>query len=83
MFYAPYLFEVLFDVVSMLLGDRLTKRIKLYSDDEQTVIHDKLMDFGIFPSRLPSELGGGLGFADDGKWKNCVWDEFTKDSSRK
>jgi|SaaInl74LU_5_DNA_1037368.scaffolds.fasta_scaffold59555_1 hypothetical protein len=83
MFYAPYLFEVLFDVVSMLLGDRLTNRIKLYSDDEQTVIHDKLMDFGIFPSRLPSELGGGLGFDDDGKWKNCVSEECIKDSSRK
>ncbi|KAL7441976.1 hypothetical protein ACHAXM_008145 [Skeletonema potamos] len=86
MFYPPYLFEVLFDVVAMLLGERLTKRIKLYSDDDEAVIHDKLMDFGIFPSRLPSELGGGLEF-NDGKWKehedNCVLEGCSKDAAKK
>lgn len=83
MFYTPYLFEVLYDVVAMLLGDRLKKRIKLYSDD--AVIHDKLIDFGIFPSRLPKELGGRLLKFCDGKWteneENCVSEDCIKDSS--
>ena len=79
MFYAPYLFEVLFDVVSLLLGDRLTKRIKLYSDEDKTELHDKLMDFGIFPSRLPKDLGGDLDFVD-GTWKNCDSEDCIKGS---
>ena len=63
-FHAPYLFEVLFDVVSVLLGDRLTKRLKMYSGEDE-VIHDQLIDFGIFPSRLPVELGGTLELDQD------------------
>ena len=63
-FHAPYLFEVLFDVVSMLLGERLTKRIKMYSGEDE-VIQVKLMDFGILPSRLPVELGGALNLDQD------------------
>lgn len=64
MFHAPYLFEVLFDVVSMLLGERLTKRMKMYSGEDEA-IQDKLMDFGILPSRLPVELGGALNLDQD------------------
>ena len=65
-FHAPYLFEVLFDVVSVLLGERLTKRMKMYSG-EDAEIHDQLMDFGILPSRLPPELGGTLELDQD-RW---------------
>eukprot|EP01083_Nonionella_stella_P097002 272704_1 len=64
MFHAPYLFEVLFDVVSMLLGERLTKRMKMYSGEDEA-IQDKLQDFGILPSRLPVELGGTLKLEQD------------------
>lgn len=63
-FHAPYLFEVLFDVVSLLLGERLTKRMKMYSGEDE-VIHDQLGDYGILPSRLPSELGGSLDLDQD------------------
>lgn len=63
-FHAPYLFEVLFDVVSMLLGERLTKRIKMYPGEDE-VIQVKLMDFRILPSRLPVELGGALNLDQD------------------
>lgn len=63
-FHAPYLFEVLFDVVSMLLGERLTKRMKMYSGEDEA-IHDQLTDFGILPSRLPEELGGSLKLDQD------------------
>ena len=63
-FHAPYLFEVLFDVVSVLLGERLTKRMKMYSGEDE-VIHDQLIDFGIFPSRLPTKLGGTLELDQD------------------
>jgi hypothetical protein len=65
-FHAPYLFEVLFDVVSLLLGERLTKRMKMYSGEDEA-IHDQLEDFGILPSRLPKELGGSLEFDQD-RW---------------
>ena len=65
-FHAPYLFEVLFDVVSMLLGERLTKRMKMYSGEDED-IHDELTDYGILPSRLPEELGGALKF-DQEDW---------------
>eukprot|EP00584_Thalassiosira_punctigera_P005952 CAMPEP_0172540764 /NCGR_PEP_ID=MMETSP1067-20121228/11699_1 /TAXON_ID=265564 ORGANISM="Thalassiosira punctigera, Strain Tpunct2005C2" /NCGR_SAMPLE_ID=MMETSP1067 /ASSEMBLY_ACC=CAM_ASM_000444 /LENGTH=340 /DNA_ID=CAMNT_0013326677 /DNA_START=60 /DNA_END=1082 /DNA_ORIENTATION=+ len=63
-FHPPYLFEVLFEVVSLLLGERLTKRMKMYSG-EDSAIHDKLTDFGILPSRLPVELGGALDLDQD------------------
>ncbi|KAL7550354.1 hypothetical protein ACHAWF_013595 [Thalassiosira exigua] len=63
-FHAPYLFEVLFEVVSMLLGERLTKRMKMYSG-EDAQIHDELTDYGILPSRLPKELGGDLALDQD------------------
>ena len=65
-FHAPYLFEVLFDVVSMLLGERLTQRMKMYSG-EDAVIHDQLTDFGILSTRLPMELGGSL-VLDQDQW---------------
>lgn len=68
MFHAPYLFEVLFDVIALLLGERLTKRMKMHSDEEDAVIHDNLSDFGIGSSRLPRELGGDIEFSD-GQWK--------------
>ena len=58
-FHAPYLFEVLFDVVAMLLGERLTKRMRIYSGEDEE-IHDKLTDYGILSNRLPEELGGAL-----------------------
>ena len=64
--HAPYLFEVLFDVVGILLGQRLTKRMEMYSG-EDVEIHDQLIDFGILPSRLPAELGGALEL-DQNKW---------------
>ncbi|KAL7452221.1 hypothetical protein ACHAWC_003940 [Mediolabrus comicus] len=63
MFHAPYLFEVLFDVIALLLGERLTKRMKMHSDEEDAVIHDNLSDFGIGSSRLPRELGGDISFS--------------------
>jgi hypothetical protein len=82
MFHAPYLFEVMFDVIALMLGERLTKRMKMYSDEEDDVIHEKLNDFGIIPSRLPTALGGSIEFCD-GKWKQqetiCV-SEDEKDS---
>ena len=65
-FHAPYLFEVLFDVVSLLLGERLTKRMKMYSGEDEA-IHDQLEDFGILPSRLPVELCGRLELDQD-RW---------------
>jgi len=66
MFHAPKVFEVMFDVVSLLLGDRLTKRLKMYSG-EDSAIHDQLSDFGILPNHLPKELGGVLEL-DQNKW---------------
>ena len=63
-FHAPYLFEILFDVVSVLLGERLTKRIKMYSGEDED-IHDSLEDFGILPSRLPVELSGRVELNQD------------------
>lgn len=65
-FHAPYLFEVLFDVVSLLLGERLTKRMKMYSGEDEA-IHNQLEDYGILPNRLPAELGGTLEFDQD-RW---------------
>lgn len=63
-FHAPYIFEILFDVVSMLLGDRLTKRIKMYSEDDD-IIRQRLSRF--FIKSLPIELGGDVKF-DQEKW---------------
>ena len=65
-FHAPYLFEVLFDVVSLLLGERLTKRMKMYSGEDEA-IHNQLEDYGILPNRLPAELGGTLELNQD-RW---------------
>jgi len=66
MFHAPKVFEVMFDVVSLLLGDRLTKRLKMYSG-EDTIIHNQLSEFGILSNHLPKELGGVLEL-DQNKW---------------
>mmetsp|Transcript_24335 Transcript_24335/g.48534 ORF Transcript_24335/g.48534 Transcript_24335/m.48534 type:complete len:315 (+) Transcript_24335:291-1235(+) len=63
-FHAPYIFEILFDVVSMLLGDRLTKRIKMYSEDDD-IIRQRLSRF--FIKSLPTELGGDVKL-DQEKW---------------
>ena len=65
-FHAPYLFEVLFDVVSLLLGERLTKRMKMYNGEDEA-IHNQLEDYGILPNRLPAELGGTLELNQD-RW---------------
>ena len=63
-FHAPYLFEVLFDVVSILLGERLTNRMKMYSGEDE-MIQDQLTDFGILSSHLPIELGGTIQLNQD------------------
>ncbi len=63
-FHAPYIFEILFDVVSMLLGDRLTKRIKMYSEDDD-IIRQRLSRF--FIKSLPTELGGNVKL-DQERW---------------
>lgn len=65
-FQAPYVFEMLFDVVSLLLGERLTNRMKMYSGEEEMIL-DELTDFGLLRSRLPVELGGDLDL-DQGQW---------------
>ena len=62
--HAPYLFEVLFDVVSILLGERITNRIKIYSDED---IRQQLEDVGIHPNLLPLALGGEVE-VDQSKW---------------
>lgn len=54
-FNAPYLFEVLFDVVSVLLGERITKRIKMYSGDD---LVEQIEKFGVHSDVLPVDLGG-------------------------
>jgi hypothetical protein len=63
-FHAPYLFEVLFDVISLLLGERLTNRMKMYSGEDE-MIQDQLTDFGILSSHLPIELGGTIQLNQD------------------
>lgn len=65
-FHAPYLFEVLFDVVSVLLGERLTRRMKMYSGEDSLILDD-LSEFGILPSRIPVDLGGSLELDQD-RW---------------
>jgi hypothetical protein len=62
-FNAPYLFEILFDVVAALLGDRLTKRIKLYSGENV----DRIGEFGIGLNMLPVDLGGEI-ILDQNRW---------------
>ena len=63
-FHAPYLFEVLFDVVSVLLGERITKRIKMYSGEN---MEEQLKEVGISPNMLPLALGGKV-TVDQREW---------------
>jgi hypothetical protein len=58
------LFEILFDVVSVLLGEKLTKRIKLYSGDD---ILGQIEEFGIGPTVLPVDLCGEVAL-DQEQW---------------
>lgn len=63
-FHAPYLLEVLFDVVSILLGERITKRIKIYSGEDT----DRQMEeFGVHSNALPIDLGGEV-VVDQSAW---------------
>ena len=63
-FNAPYLFEVLFDVVSVLLGERITKRIKMYSGDD---LVEQIEKFGVHSDVLPVDLGGEV-VVDQNAW---------------
>lgn len=56
------MFEILFEVVSIFLGERLTKRIKMYSGEDD-MIRQRLTRFGI--NELPEELGGQIRLDQD------------------
>lgn len=63
-FNAPYLFEFIFDVVSILLGERITKRIKVYSGENAA---KQVEEFGVGLNVLPVDLGGEIGI-DQKQW---------------
>jgi len=55
-----FLFEVLFSVMRVFLGERLRKRVKFHSGEDEGVLQKMEHTYGITRDKLPIEMGGEL-----------------------
>ena len=62
----PNFFKLIFPIVKLFLGERLRKRIRVHSGDDDHV-HASLAKLGLTKEKLPSELGGEI-VLDHKKW---------------
>lgn len=55
----PSFVAIIFPIIKLMMGERLRKRIKVYSGSDKKVLK-KLEPFGLTKDMLPKELGGDL-----------------------
>jgi len=58
--HSPFFFEVLFSVMKVFLGERLRKRVKFHSGEDEGVLQKMEHKYGITRDKLPIEMGGEL-----------------------
>jgi CRAL/TRIO domain len=56
----PTFFHLIFPVISMFLGDRLRKRIRIHSGKVEHVLEGLESKYGLTRDKLPSEIGGDV-----------------------
>lgn len=57
--YPPKVFWVIFPILKLLLGERLSQRIKIHSGSKKTVLAN-LAKYGLESNAHPTEIGGNL-----------------------
>ena len=63
----PWFFELFFPILKLFLGEKMRKRIKLHSGEDEEVLEKMQDKFGISREKIPTEMGGGL-VLDHMKW---------------
>ena len=56
----PWFFKLVFAVLKLFLGERMRKKVKPHSGEDETVLLKMQRNFGISKDKIPSEMGGGL-----------------------
>jgi len=55
----PTFFSMIWPIMNLFLGERLRKRVKVYSGSDKKVL-EKLQVYGLSNDSIPSELGGNI-----------------------
>jgi hypothetical protein len=62
----PVIFEIIFPIVKIFMGERLRKRIRVHAGKEDKIL-ERLQKYGIQKEGLPKDLGGDF-FVDPKGW---------------
>lgn len=60
MCHPPTIFQIIFPIVSLFLGERIRKRVRIHSGSIEKVVQELTNPYGITKDKLPTIIGGTI-----------------------